>query len=305
MFKGRCTKILLLAVLPIALQATALSWGNKGHEAVVAVALQFDPTLRARINKVMKSLPKSPEWKALKATGLITPNPFQTEKENPTKWVKDLATDPEKSATFPDWARDYNGYKGKEYDAIHFYDLDFDTADQRWVKNPNALTALPDFELTLQNMTGGKQAWALAWILHIVGDLHQPLHTTTRALPDHPNKSDNGGNGAKYGSQKLHSWWDHLPDTAVGDDPDAYAQHLYNELKQRPQQEQDDFNQQAQNLNPIDWTHEGWTEITTIGYPSDHKVGNYRKEALKIVHRRILLGGARLANLLNKYLPPQ
>jgi len=33
--------------------ATSFGWGNTGREAVVEVALQFDPTLRARIDAVM------------------------------------------------------------------------------------------------------------------------------------------------------------------------------------------------------------------------------------------------------------
>jgi hypothetical protein len=40
-----------------------------------------------------------------------------------------------------------------------------------------------------------------------------------------------------------------------------------------------------------------------IGYPSDHIVQNYKKDALNRAQNQILLGGARLANLLDQELP--
>jgi hypothetical protein len=63
------------------------------------------------------------------------------------------------------------------------------------------------------------QAVALALVLHFVGDIHQPLHTTARYNP-HPKptdkyKDDAGGNGVSLAnladtpwSKNLHSFWD-------------------------------------------------------------------------------------------------
>jgi hypothetical protein len=64
------------------------------------------------------------------------------------------------------------------------------------------------------------RAVALAWVLHLVGDLHQPLHTSSRVTPEHP-EGDRGGNLVKLGSTSLHSVWDNLFDVArVGVRPD-------------------------------------------------------------------------------------
>jgi hypothetical protein len=50
---------------------------------------------------------------------------------------------------------------------------------------------------------------ALAWVVHLVGDLHQPLHSITNGTPE---SSDNGGNGVVVtgpgGAPNLHSFWD-------------------------------------------------------------------------------------------------
>src|SRR5207253_1957602 len=181
--------------------------------AVVAVALATDPTLEPRVNAILKKMSSSNKWRALKNTGLKNPNPFQTEKTDPTAWIRALGTNPEKAATFPDWARDYNGYVSSKYDKIHFYDLDYaDENNLRFVGSPNALDVLEPFEKDLKNGGAGARAWALAWVFHIVGDLHQPLHTTARQLAANPNKSDNGGNGVQYKGDTLHHFWDHLPD---------------------------------------------------------------------------------------------
>lgn len=52
---------------------------------------------------------------------------------------------------------------------------------------------------------------AMRFVLHLIGDLHQPLHTTARVNKKYP-KGDTGGNAFKlpnrYGAKNLHSVWD-------------------------------------------------------------------------------------------------
>jgi len=58
------------------------------------------------------------------------------------------------------------------------------------------------------------RAYWLSWVLHVVGDLHQPLHGTSRAAHDQP-AGDAGGNrtwvrrnAAATDSLRLHGIWD-------------------------------------------------------------------------------------------------
>ncbi len=60
------------------------------------------------------------------------------------------------------------------------------------------------------------RSYDLVWLLHLVGDVHQPLHATSRFLNDKP---DNGGNevtincdagGSCEGANELHAFWDDL-----------------------------------------------------------------------------------------------
>jgi hypothetical protein len=58
------------------------------------------------------------------------------------------------------------------------------------------------------------RAYNLSWIIHVVGDLHQPLHGTSRSAASHPD-GDAGGNGVwvqlrgfERDSINLHAVWD-------------------------------------------------------------------------------------------------
>jgi hypothetical protein len=51
----------------------------------------------------------------------------------------------------------------------------------------------------------------LRFYVHLLGDMHQPLHETTRCSRDHPN-GDKGGNDFKlnYKIGNLHALWDEV-----------------------------------------------------------------------------------------------
>src|SRR5262249_39587347 len=52
------------------------------------------------------------------------------------------------------------------------------------------------------------KSYDLSWLLHLVGDVHQPLHATTRVSATKPD-GDDGGNGVELSSPaNLHTFWD-------------------------------------------------------------------------------------------------
>ncbi|HEY3898038.1 MAG TPA: S1/P1 nuclease [Chthoniobacter sp.] len=296
-------KTLLYHVYLIALLAFAplhcFAWDNEGHETVVAVALKLDPSLRERLTAILKDLPNSPQWIELKQSELIPHNRYQTDKGDVDGWIAAATADPVKAATFPDWARDYNDYIANKFNLYHFYDSDYDdVTDPRYVQNPNALKVLPGFEQDLKGKTGGDRAWALTWVLHLVGDLHQPLHCCSKASPRNPKKSDEGGNLFKYEDSELHSFWDALPKKQYDADQDEYVSSLVSIAKTLPQTQTDD-------LDLTHWVNEAHDLITGIGYPASQKRDNaYDAKAHQIADKQLALAGARLAKLLEQYLPP-
>ena len=78
----------------------------------------------------------------------------------------------------------------------------------------NILTAMAENEGVLKNENDGeRKAIALAWLFHLVGDLHQPLHTAQLFTVEYP-QGDRGGNEicvrmTQAGQpMDLHRFWD-------------------------------------------------------------------------------------------------
>ncbi|NJN50805.1 MAG: S1/P1 nuclease [Gammaproteobacteria bacterium] len=63
--------------------------------------------------------------------------------------------------------------------------------------------------LSSAHTTPAQQAIALCWLLHLVGDLHQPLHTTALFARGRLERGDRGGNDLVLADRRnLHAVWD-------------------------------------------------------------------------------------------------
>ena len=78
----------------------------------------------------------------------------------------------------------------------------------------NILTAMAENESIVKNESDAeRKAIALAWLFHLVGDIHQPLHTAQLFTVEYPN-GDRGGNEicvrvTQAGQpMDLHRFWD-------------------------------------------------------------------------------------------------
>lgn len=54
------------------------------------------------------------------------------------------------------------------------------------------------------------KAIAMCWVIHLVGDIHQPLHSSALFSQDQFPKGDHGGNSILLSGKPLHSYWDSL-----------------------------------------------------------------------------------------------
>src|SRR4029077_5471473 len=81
------------------------------------------------------------------------------------------------------------------------------------------------------------RAVALAWLLHLVGDIHQPLHCSSRVTPDDAlPRGDAGGNAFRLDDNRnLHGYWDRILDEAIAPDPGedsiAYANRIADRIE--------------------------------------------------------------------------
>ena len=97
-----------------------------------------------------------------------------------------------------------------------------------------------------ESRTNGQRAINLCWLIHVVGDAHQPLHSTAMFTPHLFPKGDHGGNLINVaGGGNLNSTWDRLlPNAETIAEVDGAATKLLKELNL-------EFNEVTD--TPLDW----------------------------------------------------
>jgi hypothetical protein len=134
---------------------------------------------------------------------------------------------------------------------------------------------------------------ALKFIVHFVGDIHQPLHAIGEA------KGGNGLHVTEFGSSRcgryecnLHGAWDSGLIHHTGMDEDAYVAHL-DELISREHL--------RASGNPADWAKESFALAKAAWVNDGGSVDEqYYRQQIKVVDERLALAGLRLAALLNE-----
>jgi hypothetical protein len=199
-------KVLSLAMLFV-LSTSAYSWNNTGH--MVAARLAWQKLDQAQKDKAVQILKKHPHY--VEFLSADRPNGF-TEPE----WVFLRA------ATWPDWVR--NHHKREYHHATwHYINYPFILPDsgidpsshQPPADQENVVRQLGMAVKKIKNGTQEDQAEYLCWLLHLGGDIHQPLHATALFSKQFPD-GDRGGNLAYIvlheGANKtqLHPMWDGL-----------------------------------------------------------------------------------------------
>jgi S1/P1 Nuclease len=189
-------------------------------------------------------------------------------------------------------------------------------------QSPNVLTALADNESIVRNEPNGdRRAVALAWLFHLVGDVHQPLHTTQLFTLEYPD-GDRGGNEIcirvkpKNRPIALHKFWD---DMLTGSENLTVIRNLATALRNRPGFAKSNLTE-LENTDVEIWAKESFTQGVTIGYrngtfrgtPKGHASdcadlqvatvlpSAYITTAKPVAERRMVLAGYRLADLLTR-----
>ena len=299
------------AILALVLVSTsAWSWNGRGHMMVAAVAWDLlDEATQARATELLKLNPEHKNW----VKGVPAADRAKTAFMKAATWpdfirsiYKDDGIDPEKAPL----ASQNIGYEDElQHRYWHFVDMPFSQDDTplQQPKKPNALTQIIEFRNTIASKEADDdlKSYDLVWLLHLTGDVHQPLHATAR-FSTHSPKGDNGGNAVKLCSapalcnSDLHTFWDH----SVGDSSSVSS--IINAADKLDPAEPD----LAEIDNPQTWIEESFRIARSAVYRRPIDKGNgpfvitsaYKKSALGIAEERIVLAGARLARLLNDHL---
>jgi hypothetical protein len=200
-------RIASLVLLTNVVAVPSFGWGNGGHMVVASVAYQnLTPQVRDRVDALVKLNPKFATW--LESLPANTPPEAQGELlfMIAATWADQIKRDPQHVADGtaggdrpPD---DGTAGKNSGYTDVamhkywHFIDEPFsqDGTPLQDPSVPNAETQIDVFRATLASDSLDElKSYDLVWLLHVIGDVHQPLHCASRFGHDLPD-GDSGGN---------------------------------------------------------------------------------------------------------------
>jgi hypothetical protein len=276
--------------------AAAFGWNDAGHEIVAAIAYsRLNPAAKAKVDRLL-AVPIDP-------AGRSEPADPAKRFMHASHWADDVRSRlPQKSVE-------------------HYIDLpqpsDPTPVPKDQPEADNVITALEKYVQTLRSgREDAEAAMALRFVIHFVGDIHQPLHGATRisrALPE----GDRGGNlfmvrvpddtGTLH-PVRLHAYWDGGLDTfpkegeQFAPPPDEQIPPaMAAVLAGHP-----DTNPEITAGGPFyfqGWAEESHELAREVAYdhlqPDDAPTDAYRKKGVEIARRRVAWAGYRLAALLN------
>jgi hypothetical protein len=311
----------------------ARAWNGLGHMAIAKLAFdQFDDGQKARAGKLLRQHPHYDEF-------LVKNRP---EGVAEAEWAF------LKAATWPDWVRprrrDDRGERVLKYHrgSDHYIDFPLIRIGGKILVAGPALGPAPDTpdilsalkerigDLTEKSAAPADRAVALCWLEHLIGDLHQPLHSVALFSDLFPD-GDRGGNlfGVRVNGRKvnLHAYWDGLLGADVNggaESPEANAA-LYRRVSEAaeglrdPRFARDRLPELLKNVTFPSWAQESVEAAREVAYgkipvepvlvtngsvpDAAREAGaDYERAALEVARRRAALAGHRLADRL-KTLP--
>jgi hypothetical protein len=304
---------LVLASFLAVFSTSAFGWNEVGHKITAYIAWQrMAPDVRERLIKLLREAPEDSQI----ATFYFSYGSQSREtRERDFFMLISTWADMIKDRDFPTRNHRYN------HSNWHYTDTPWTMKDGKIEILPTAadgglaLERIKEFDGTIRGTASDAQkAVAIAWLLHLIGDIHQPLHVSARVTDLEP-KGDQGANlflltpaGTPKAQQKnLHSFWDSIieendPNSKDLCDADYVIPNAEKIMKMFP------FTKLQGELLPAkfeDWARESLMLAQTEVYSPDLKrneppPARYRKKALKIAQRRMALGGYRLGELFNE-----
>lgn len=281
----RTSRLLLLALALMTPQTTALAWGDTGHMVVAQIAsLNLTNSARTRFSQL---------------AGRVQLAETRYDFVTVSCWMDDLRSFP-MFEPLKEW---------------HFITRRFIVSGPAQDLPPPPVNIQSIIEWSIQKLadpqsSSNVRAYALASLIHLTGDVHQPLHCTTRYTTEHPD-GDRGANLFPLTNalrDNLHSYWDAAAGLFINGD---VRRPLNNSERQRIRQfaarimaaHPSASIEHVDDLRPGSWVEEShgiarrdaYTGIDEGGTPDE----DYESKARSICGLRIATAGYRLAAVLN------
>jgi hypothetical protein len=302
----------LVGVLLLALPAAA--WNYSGHSIIAEIAYErLTPQARARVDRLIRDHPDYSRMFTQGAADVIKGNPAALARYafvhaapwpdliiHDARFYDELAPNAQPTPLlpgFPDMMR---------HRTWHYFDngISGDGTPVIGQRPPHLMTELPRLLTEIAIADSRQAAYDLPWLEHLVGDVHHPLHLTSRFLKSQP-KGDAGGNFVfVQPGGNLHSLWDNAaaPRDLSDDDIVRYAREITADYPASA----------SLSLDPIEWAAESFdldkSAVYTFGLETGSKEKPfilpawYEEKAKRIARQRVALAGYGLAEVLNKYL---
>lgn len=253
------TIILIILMIPVLSNA----WGKEGHQVVADVAQHYlTQTASAKVHKLLAVMH--------------------------AQTMADVA----------DFADEYR-WSHPETGPWHYVDIPLNANNYVPSRDcPNhdcVIDEITHFKQVLDNeaLDDSTRAYALAFLIHFVGDLHQPLHAS--------NNNDKGGNEVEViflgHPTNLHHIWDtniieHEGLTAKALADTLLARHRHTNVAK------------IEKGTVVDWALQSHEEARKVAYgklPKNRRIGEaYIKAAQPVVNQQLYRAGVRLAYMLNQ-----
>jgi hypothetical protein len=261
-----------LAVLLLFSAAPAQAWRERGHQVVAEVAqARLAPATRAEVTRLL---------------------------------ALESATRLAEVANWADALRRAGGERGKATERWHFVNFGEGCryVPARDCPDGNCVIAAINRQASAlgdRRRPDIERLEALKWLVHLVGDAHQPLHASARDLGGNRFQVQLDGKGSN-----LHAVWDlAIPDRLVlagGGDPQAYAAALAAGTPPAP----DPVRLSGQGA--ADWAIESCKLVDSAAIFPDTRVldASYLDAQAPLAASRLRRAGERLATLLDAALDP-
>jgi len=327
---------LTLLTLWSAAAPRASAWHNAGHMTIARIAyLELSEAQKIHIARILKAHPHYARFLAAECPAGVAEN----------EWAFMRA------AVWPDWVRpDWPRFMkenpradGEEVSRKynrgpwHYINLPFVLPEDPPVTAPKDLPP-PDYDaqgepghvltalkksmtlLRAADMSDECKAIYLCWLLHLAGDLHQPLHASTFVSSQFP-YGDLGGNLFLVAAQKggpavnLHFYWDAQLFSPASSYKDIEAK---SEELRRALEFQRDKLPELKAVTFKDWADESFALARKVAYRDGRLPGrrakdkaelkdikapllpdDYAATAAQVAARRMVLAGYRIADQLN------
>lgn len=290
------------------------AWDDVGHKITGYIAWQrMSPTARENVIKTLRSAPEDSDI----STFFLAYGPLSEEHKR-LEYFMFMPTwaDVVRDRAFPvrfgkynksDWH--YTSEFWKQVDGKAVIEPGKVADGQAVIQLANAEKGLRD-----PGVSNADKAVSLAWFLHLGGDIHQPLHTSSRITDLEPD-GDRGGNtflltpeGTKRDDQlNLHAFWDSIVGRNVPYNAGlCEADYVRNVAESMISRYSFDGSKSVMLLSKFaDWQNESFALASSDVFRADlvrfeTPIDSYRRNAYAVSEKRLVLAGYRMGETLNE-----